>query len=290
MSAGAQQELTPSAEGTAAESGPHQTALSRKWMYHLITLLVVVAFFLLWQFLPEWPAASNNVHFLSRFTISSPQAVAVDIWDLFRGSNGRPEVWTYLEHTVVASLLGALIGLALGVIVGVAFAAYEPLRAIFNPIVNLINSAPRVALIPIVVLLTGPTLEASIISAILVVFFLGFFNALEGASSVPQSILDNAKLMGAGSLKTVLYLRVPNALSLIFASLPNVISFSLITVVTTEILTGVTGMGALIVSSQTSLDSGLSLAVVVILAVVGAVLVYLAALARRKTIRWDQLR
>jgi NitT/TauT family transport system permease protein len=291
MSIATHDQLTQPAEDPRGEPGTRQRArVPKSWIYRVITVLVVIAFFLLWQYVPEWHVASDNIRFLSRFTISSPENVARDIWQLFNGTNGRPAVWTYLEHTVVASLLGALIGLVLGIIVGIVFAASEALRAIFNPLVSLINSAPRVALIPIVVLLTGPTLTASIISAILVVFFLGFFNALEGAQSVPQAILDNTQLMGARRVKTILLIRLPNALSLIFASLPNVISFSLITVVTTEILTGVTGMGSLIVSSQTSLDSGLSLAVVVILAVVGAILVYLASLARKKTLRWEQRR
>jgi NitT/TauT family transport system permease protein len=291
MSAAAQDQLTQPAEGPRGVPAARQrTLLPKKWIYRVTTVLVVIAFFLLWQYLPEWGLVSRNVGFLSRFTISSPEAVAKDIWELFRGTDGRPLVWTYLEHTVVASLLGALIGLVLGIIVGILFASSEALRAIFNPIVSLINSAPRVALIPIVVLFTGPTLQASIISAVLVVFFLAFFNALEGAQNVPQAILDNTQLLGAGRMKTILLIRLPNALSLIFAGLPNVISFALITVVTTEILTGVTGMGSLIVSSQTSLDSGLSLAVVVILAIVGAILVYLASQARKKTLQWEQRR
>lgn len=271
------------------ESAGHQRSLLPKsGIYRGMTVVVVTAFFLVWQYAPQVPALSGNIRFLNRFAISSPVGVAKGIWELFRGSNGRPEIWPYLEHTVVASLLGALIGLILGIIAGVLLAESEALREIFSPIIFLINSAPRVALIPIVVLITGPTLTASIFTAVLVVFFISFFNALEGAQSVPQAILDNTRLLGARRAKTILLLRLPNALSLIFASLPNVISFALISVVTTEILTGVTGMGSLIVSSQTSLDSGLTLAVVVILAAVGAILVYLALLARKKILRWEQ--
>ena len=252
-----------------------------------MTVVVIAVFLLIWQYAPQVPAISQHVGFLNRFVIGSPEGVAKDIWELVTGSGGRPEVWPYFENTVVAALLGALIGLVLGIAAGILLAESEPLREILTPIVSLINSAPRIALIPIVVLFTGPTLIASIVASVLVVFFISFFNALEGARNVPPAILDNTRLLGAGRLKMILYIRLPNAISYIFASLPNIISFSFTTVVTAEILTGFDGMGALIESAQTSVDAGLTLAVVVILAVIGATLANLASMTRKKAMQWE---
>jgi NitT/TauT family transport system permease protein len=71
-----------------------------------------------------------------------------------------------------------------------------------------------------------------------------------------------------------------------FAAVPNAISFGLVAVVTTELLTGVNGMGSLVLAATNNLEADLSLAVVVILSVVGLILYGGAELLRRRLLRW----
>ena len=90
----------------------------------------------------------------------------------------------------------------------------------------------------------------------------------------------------ANSRQIMFGVRFPYVLMWTFAVVPNAISFGLITVVTTELLTGSKGMGGLILNATTNVDASLSLAVAFILAVVGTVLVLLADRLKRRILHW----
>jgi NitT/TauT family transport system permease protein len=251
-----------------------------------LQILLLAIVLLLWQYLPEIKWVSSRVTFLDRFYVSSPTRVFTEIRELLStGVNGLT-VWPYLWATLEATVLGAAIGLALGALVGLALSNAVRFNQVIGPFIVAVNSMPRIALVPIIVIIVGPTIRASIISAVLVVFFLGFFNAIEGGRSVPVELLSNAYLLGANNREQLLRIRVPFVLTWTFAAMPNAIAFGLLTVVTTEVITGIKGMGALILSATTNVDSTLSFAVVIILSVVGLVLHGLASLLRRRVLHW----
>lgn len=260
--------------------------MNRRVMIALARLGLLAALLAAWQFLPRIPALRARWRFFDPVFISSPAEVARDVYRLATGTGGLPQVFPYLGHTLEATLIGAVVGLALGITGGLLASSYTTVSEIVWPFVVAANSVPRIALVPIVVLVVGPTTAGAAISAVLIVFFIGFFNALEGGRAVPQRLVENARLMGAGPLQQLRHLRLPHVLSWAFAAVPNAISLSLIAVVTTEILTGVPGMGSLIQQATTTLDAGLTFAIVVILAVVGLALILLAQLVRDRVIRW----
>jgi NitT/TauT family transport system permease protein len=122
---------------------------------------------------------------------------------------------------------------------------------------------------------------------VLVVFFLAFFNAVEGGRSVPKETIANVALMGATNLHIMRYVRLPNVINWTFAVMPNAISFGLLTVVATELITGIKGLGSLILSATSNVDASLSFAVVVLLSLLGLILYGLAVLVRRRVLRWQ---
>jgi NitT/TauT family transport system permease protein len=122
--------------------------------------------------------------------------------------------------------------------------------------------------------------------AVLVVFFVVFFNAYEGAQSPPQSLLDNVHLMGANRLQVMMALRLPYVGVWTLAALPVAATFSIIAVVTGEILTGYPGLGRLVTVAQSTADSTLTFAVVVVLSVLGLIVVGLSELIKRRVLHW----
>lgn len=263
-------------------------AIRRAVAVNVLRVLLLAAGLAIWQWGPEWKPIYSNIHFMTRFQISSPVLVVKKIGQLLKGDEtGVPSVWPYLGNTLEATILGVVIGMLLGVIAGLLLAEVPLLNDIFKPYIYLLNSTPRIALIPIIVILVGPTVKASIFSSILLIFFLGFFNAYEGAISVSTATINNSKLLGAKRRHIITTLRTPQALVWSFSILPNAISFSLIAVVTTELLTGVKGMGELILSATSQLDATLDFAVVTVLAFVGTVLIGLSILLRRIVLRWE---
>jgi NitT/TauT family transport system permease protein len=271
----------------AAATGPDRRRDLWPVWRTLIQIGIVVGFLLAWQFLPTIHWVTANVRWTNRFFISSPTEVAKTLRNLATGHDTQGvTMWPYLRQTVEATIEGTAIGFLLGAVVGLVFSNSPRLSDIFHPFIIFVNSIPRIALIPIFILIAGLTINAEILSIVAVVSFLVFFNALEGGRSVSQSSLDNARLLGAGSVDVMRTIRLPPVLVWTFASLPNAISFGLIVAVTTELLAGLRGMGDLLFNAIQNIDSAYTFAIIVVLALVGLVLSLFGQLIRMLVIRW----
>jgi NitT/TauT family transport system permease protein len=246
---------------------------------------IVVVALAAWQLLPQIERLRDFSPIFDPFFVSSPDLVAHRMWALAIGSHG-PYIWPYLAATLEGTLVGAAVGIAAGVAVGLVLSNNARLTEIVGPFVAALNAVPRIALIPIIVILLGPSLGASIATAVLVVFFIAFYNAFEGGRSVPRDVIDNALLLGASNMRILLHVRLPYAGAWTFAALPNALSFGLISVVTAEILTGTLGMGRLMLNALTAADAGLTFSVVVYLSVAGLTLVGLSSELRRRWLHW----
>ena len=282
----------------APAGGAHQGVRKRKsnekslgvWARLGWQLLILLAFLSIWQYAPLDPAISRHVRFLNRFDVSSPTAVAQEIGRLATGNAvklGTPLVWPFFFRTIEATFEGLAIGMALGVAFGLVLSEFRALDRVLRPFITLVNSAPRVALIPIVVLLVGPSENASVVSAVLITFFLGFFNAYEGAMSIPPALLANARLLGARRRHTLITLRLPQSLSWTFGVLPNAISFRLSNRRDDRVTNWHTWDGATILASTSELNASLCFAVVAYLSATGALLIFGATKLRQFVIIWE---
>jgi NitT/TauT family transport system permease protein len=249
-------------------------------------LLVLAVFLAAWQWLPTIDALSHRTHLLDSFFISSPSKIFQQLVDLVTGHNDSVKIWPYLWPTIVASLGGLVIGAVTGGAVGLILGSSEYLSRVFTPFVVAVNAIPRIALIPIVVIVVGPTLKASIIVSVMIVFFVVLFNANEGAKSPPAALLQNARIMGASGRQIMLGIRAPYAGVWVIAALPVSATFSIIAVVTAELITGYNGLGRLVSTASSTADSTLTFAVVVVLSALGLVVVGLTSLMSRRVLHW----
>jgi NitT/TauT family transport system permease protein len=247
---------------------------------------MLVAFFSAWQFLPQISALSEMSHIFDPFFISSPLRIFIKLEEVTTGRNGDFLIWTYLWPTLASALTGTVIGVTLGAIAGLILSSSRVLTQLFHPFVVAVNATPRIALIPIVVIIAGPTFAASVVICIMVVFFVAFFNAFEGGRTVAPHLLNNAKLLGGSKFDLMLHIRLPYVSAWTLAALPLAMTFAIISVVTGEILTGYPGMGRLITIAAASADASLTFTVVLVLSVVGIVVVGLAELVKRRVLHW----
>lgn len=247
---------------------------------------LVAVFLLAWQYLPQVPALRDFSPVFDPFFVSSPSRVFERVVDMSTGREGSDLIWPYLRDTLKSTFLGVAIGAALGAGAGLLLSNSPYAKRVVSPFISFFNSAPRIAFVPVFVIIAGPTTTASVLTAVFVIFFLVFYNAYSGGDSVPQPTLQNARLLGASSTEIMTKVRLPYVLVWTFASVPNAISFGLVAVVTAEILTGRSGMGRLLFNSISSVDSTLTFTVVLFLSVIGAALVALADVVRRRALHW----
>ena len=250
--------------------------------------LVIIAVVLFgWEYLPKVHAVSSRIRWMNPFFISSPSRVYSTLTNMATGANRTPYLWPYLWRTVEATLIGTSLGFTIGIVIGAFLSNNEFLADIFSVFIVVLNAVPRIALIPIFVIIFGLGVTTSIVSATIIVFFLTFYNAFEGGRSVPGPILQNAQVLRASKWQVMFRVRFPHVLIWAFAVVPNAVAFGLIGVVATELFTGSSGMGGLMLIATANLNSSLSFAVIVSLSVLGVLLVIVADRIKRTVLHWQ---
>jgi len=252
----------------------------------LTQLALLAAFLLAWQYLPQVSVLKAMGHLFDPYFVSSPVRIARELYNLATGSENSPVIWGYVWATVYASLLGTLIGMVLGAAAGLVLSNFRFLSEVMRPFIIGMNAVPRIALVPIIVIVFGPTATSCVIISVLVVFFVAFFNAYEGGTSVREELVQNARLLGASNWRILTAIRLPFVLAWTLTSLPLSVTFAVITVVTAEILTGVPGMGSLLGTAAVTGNSALTFAVVITLAVVGIAITLAADALRARVLHW----
>jgi NitT/TauT family transport system permease protein len=98
-----------------------------------------------------------------------------------------------LKNTWWGFLFGSASGIAAGLILGRS----DLLARILGPYIVALNSIPRIALVPLIILMFGLGDMSKIATAWIVVFFVVFFNTFEGTRAVDRDQIAAARLLGA---------------------------------------------------------------------------------------------
>lgn len=249
-------------------------------------IAIVAAALLCWEELPKIGTIHRSVTFADPFFISSPSRIAHELWLLMSGAPNVPTIWSAIARTILTSLVGTGLACVVGSIAGLAVANWALFGEIARPFVVLLNAIPRIAIIPIVVLVVGASVKADAITAFTVVFFLVFYNAAEGAASVPVEIIQSAELMGASKFRVMWKVRWPYALGWTMVTLPNAIAFGLVGTVTSEIFTAGGGLGYQLTLAIDNANATLLFSMAVLLAVLGVILVLGTSWLRAFLLPW----
>lgn len=249
-------------------------------------ILVCVVVLAAWQWVPYIPGIRDAIVWADPFFISSPSRCADEIYKLFTGADQTDTVWAPLGRTVITAVIGTAAGAVAGGLLGLVFSHWEMLNRVGRPFITLVNAVPKITIIPIVVLIVGSSGGSDGTVAFIIVFFLIFFNAYEGGRSVPTEMIQLSSLLGASSLSIMVKTRGPFAFAWSFGQIPNAIAHGLTGTVTTELLTGASGLGATLITSTNTQNADLTFAVVFILAAVGVLLVVLLDRTRRRLLHW----
>src|SRR5262249_47411258 len=243
----------------------------------LIARLIVVAVVLaVWQ-------ATVGLGLVDAFWISSPVLVAKELWsEMASGA---------LFGDVAITVFGALVAFvvaswALGMGAGWLPGRSPFWDAVLAPLVLALNSLPRVALAPLIILWFGIGITAKVVTAFTLVFFILLVNTLGGAKNVDNDILTIARLMGASERDILWKVTLPSALPWIFAGLNLGLTYSLLGVIVAEILASNQGLGYVIQSSPATFNTAGVFAGLITLAVVAWLFSAVMRYVEGRLLRW----
>jgi NitT/TauT family transport system permease protein len=197
-------------------------------------------------------------------------------------------LWIATGVTLKNTFFGFVTGVTSGFAAGLVLGRSDRLSAIFQPFITAVNSIPRIALAPIIVLAFGIGDTSKVVTSWIVVVFLVFFNTFEGARSIDEGFVNAARLLGASEWQITRTVVIPSTMAWVFASLTPAISFALIGVIVGEFIGAERGIGRLIIESEARGEASGMMVAVTILMIVGVVLS--AGIKRLQThlLRWRQ--
>jgi len=197
-------------------------------------------------------------------------------------------LWVATAITLKNTFFGFIIGVTSGFAAGLILGRSDRLSAIFQPFITAVNSIPRIALAPIIVLAFGIGDTSKIVTSWIVVVFLVFYNTFEGARSIDEGFVNAARLLGASEWQITRTVVIPSTMAWVFASLTPAISFALIGVIVGEFIGAEKGIGRLIIESEARGEASGMMVAVTVLMLVGVVLAALIRRLQAYLLRWQQ--
>lgn len=141
---------------------------------------------------------------------------------------------------------GYTLGSALGVALAIAMGLSKPVRTLCYPLIALTYPVPKIAILPLIMLIFGIGELSKIVVVAIGSFFLVLMNTLHGVDSVARIYHDVAQVYGIGRRRFIARVIVPGALPSIFTGLKLAIGYSLVIVVAAEFSGANAGIGYLI--------------------------------------------
>jgi NitT/TauT family transport system permease protein len=195
-----------------------------------------------------------------------------------------PHLWATLSEVVIGFVLGATSGL----LVGAAISLVPLLDRLLYPYLVGFQTVPKIAIAPLFIIWFGYGIMSKIVITALVCFFPVLVSVVAGFQSTDRDQVDMMYAFGASRWQTLLRLRLPSALVLIFAGLEIASVMAVIGAVVGEFVGAQQGLGYLITALNFNLDVAGVFAVLIFLSLIGIVLHTLVRVAARYFVFWTR--
>jgi NitT/TauT family transport system permease protein len=240
---------------------------------HAITPGIYLAMLIVWE-------ASVRIFNLPAWVLPAPSAI------VSASRDWAPELLFNSFVTLRETVVGFLLALVLSVPLAVVIAFTTTTRRIIYPILLGLQSIPKVALAPLVILWLGIGNWPKIVIVVLVCFFPILVNVVAGFEAVPKNMLDLMRSLRASEAVTFRRLRIPIATPHLFTGCKIAITFAVIGAVIGEFVAAQEGLGYLILISTAQSQTPLAFAAIILLTLISVVLFYAIELLEKRLVTW----
>lgn len=197
--------------------------------------LIIILFLALWEVLVR-------CSFISSFMYSSPSRVMETVFSLFNSG----ELFKHIGITLYEVFISFFMATVLGLIVATLMWSNRILSKIVDPYLTVLNSLPKVALGPLIIIWVGASTNSIIFMALMISSFVTIINIYNGFVNVNKNYIIMLKSFGASKWQIFRKIILPSNVLNIISSLKINVSMSLIGVIMGELLVSKNGIGYLI--------------------------------------------
>lgn len=237
-------------------------------------ILILVAFITSWELLSKYKI-------INPFIFSSPSKIIDTIKNLFLSYNLVSHIVTTLYETLIAFLLG----ISLSFIIAILLYEFKLLNKIIDPYLTMLNSLPKVALGPLIIIIAGANTKSIIVMALLVNLIVGIMNIYNGFNNIDPDLIKLFKTFKASKKDILLKLTIPASYKTIISSLKLNISMTLIGVIMGEFLVSRKGLGYLIIYGTQVFNLNMVMSGIVILIIISFILYKIITYIEKKLLK-----
>lgn len=245
----------------------------RKDKYIIIggRIAVFVLIFALWEIF-------TLIGVIDPFIASSPSRMITTLIELFREGNIVRHSLITLYETILAFTISMIIGLVIAIILY----SCERLRKILEPYLVVLNSLPKIALGPLIIVWVGAGTKAIILMGFLICIVITIVSLLNSFIAVPQSKILLMKTMGATKTQILTKLVLPHCFPEIISVLKINVGMSWVGTIMGEYLVSKEGLGYLIVYGGYIFKLDLVMTAILILCVLAGLMYFAVSLLEKK--------
>ena len=245
-----------------------------RWLAdQLPALAIFAAFIVLWQL---------AVSFLDvrEYLLPSPGSVLQAMF-------GDEIPWGRHIWVTGVEIVGAFVvaGVA-GVVLGMAIAWSETLARALTPFLVFVNTLPKVAIAPLFLMWMGYGIVPNVLIGALIGFFPVVINTAVGLTQIEQDLIDLGRVFDAPKWKVFVKIRVPNAYPYILSALKITATAAVVGAIVGEFVASQRGLGYVIITTQSSMNTPVAFAALVWISVLGLVLFGFVAALSRLLVPW----
>ena len=224
-------------------------------------LLFIITLLTIWEVLARF-----NV--INTFMYSSPSKIVTTIYNLFVNGN----LLSHIFVTLYEILLSFTISFLFGILIATFFWSNSFIQKVFDPYLTILNSLPKVALGPLIIIWFGAGRNSIIFMSLLISIFITIINVYQGFISTNKNHINMIKSFGANKYHIFKYIVLPENFSNIVSALKVNTSMNLIGVIMGELLVSKKGLGYLIMYGFQIFNIDLVISCVFILGIISYVM------------------
>ena len=240
----------------------------------IMRFLILFATFGLWELL-----AQLNV--IDSFITSYPSEIIITIKNLFTENN----LFYHICVTLYETLLGFIIAVGLGYLIALILWWSERVRRILEPYIVVLNSLPKIALGPVIIVWCGSGSKAIIFMAVLIGIIVAIITMLNGFLATDKNKILLLKAMGASKIQILLKLVIPGSLTTLISMLKISVGMAWVGSIMGEYLVSRAGLGYLIIYGGQVFKLDLVMAATVVLCLLATGMYALVALLEKLLIK-----
>lgn len=247
-----------------------------KFVISFCQVLLLIILLIIWQLL-----ADKNI--INSFITSTPKKIINTISKLYNNK----ELFKHINTTTYETIISFILSFIIGIIIASILWFKRNIAEILEPYFTILNSLPKVALGPVILVWCGANIKSIILMAILVSVIITIINIYQGFINVDKNKIKLMKTFKASKWQIYYMLVIPHSFKNILSTLKISISMSLIGVVMGEFLVSKKGIGYLIMYGSQIFNLNLVMTGIFLLCILATILYYIIDLIEKRIIKKD---